>query len=751
MIGQTLGRYRIIEQLGEGGMGVVYRAEDPRLEREVALKVIRGDAIRSDDARRRLRQEARTLSRLLHPNIATLFDLDSQGDVDFLVLEYVPGNTLADVLAQGPLPEARARAIAIEIADALHAAHEQGVVHRDLKPRNIAITPRGKAKILDFGLAHVIVDASVASIASTRSLDGFAGTVPYMAPEQIQQQPMDARTDIHALGLILFEMVSGRRAFTGDDPASLIYKIVHEPAPALGTARPGVSRDLENLVSRCLEKSQAARFPDAAALVRALRGEDAPGGARNASKPDSSSGEGIRSLAVLPFENRSGDPGQDFFADGLTDMLITDLAQIGALRVISRTSAMRFKGTARPLPEIARELNVQAVVEGSALRAGGRVRVTVQLLDALADRSLWARSYERPEADLISLQSEVAGAIAEEIRIKITPQEQARLASKKSVNPGAQVAYLRGRFLWNRWGAAEVREAIACFEEALRIDPSYALAYSGLSDAFTTLGTTMAMAPLEAFSKGKLYAQQGLALDDGSAELHGSLANAFRSHDWDWPGAEREYLRALELNPGLRESHSRYAMLLITLDRREEAIAEAKVALERDPLSLITYTAVGDVLFYSRRYADSIIYYARCHEMDPTFGPGNTDLARSLEHVGRYDEALDLFRKGTAQPDGTDTPSTGLAIMLWKAGQHDQARRVITEVKEIAKKRWIAPFGVASFHAVAGEVEEALDWLERGYELHDHSMLFLKVHPRLDSLRGEPRFRELLKKMQLDQ
>ncbi|HTM58042.1 MAG TPA: protein kinase [Candidatus Udaeobacter sp.] len=749
MIGRTLGRYRIVERIGEGGMGVVYRAEDPRLEREVALKVIRDDALSSDDVRRRFRQEARTLSRLLHPNIATLFDFDSEGDVDFLVLEYVPGNTLADLLASGPLPEARARAIAIEIAEALHAAHEQGVVHRDLKPRNVAITPRGKAKILDFGLAHVVVDATVASIASTRSLEGFAGTVPYMAPEQIQQHPMDARTDIHGLGLILFEMVSGRRAFAGDDPASLIYRIVHEPAPALSSARPGVSRDLENLVARCLEKSQAARFPDAAALARALRGEGAS--VSTTSRPDSSSGEGIRSLAVLPFENRSGDPAQDFFADGLTDMLITDLAQIGALRVISRTSAMRFKGTARSLPEIARELNVQAVVEGSAMRAGGRVRVTVQLLDALADQSLWARSYERAEADLITLQSEVAGAIAEGIRVKVTPQEQARLAPKKAVNPAAQVAYLRGRFLWNRWGAKEVRESIACFEEALRADGSYALAYAGLSDAYTTLGTTMVMAPAEAFSKGKLFAQQGLALDDSSAELHGSLANALRSHDWDWAGAEREYLRALELNPGVAESHNRYAMLLMSLDRREEALAEAKVALERDPLSLITYTAVGDVLFYSRRYTDSITYYGRCHEMDPTFGPGNTDLARSLEHVGRYDEALELFRKGTAQPDGTDTPSTGLAIMLWKAGQHDHARRVIAEVKEIAKKRWIAPFGIASFHAVRGETEEALGWLERGYEVHDHSMVFLKVHPRLDALRGEPRFRELLKKMRLDQ
>lgn len=748
MIGELLGRYRIIQRIGEGGVGVVYRAQDPRLEREVALKVLRQDALVSDAVRRRFRIEARTLSRLLHPNIATLFDFDSDRDVDFLVLEYVPGTTLAGLLASGPLPEARARAIAVEIAEALQAAHEQGVVHRDLKPRNVAITPRGRAKVLDFGLAHVMEDESAVTRSGTE-FAGLLGTLPYMAPEQIQQRPVDPRTDLHALGLMLFEMITGRRAYAGDEPAALMYRIVHEAPPRLGDARPGVSRELESVVGRCLEKSLAARFPDAPALVRALRGDGAlPATVKGPGSAPAS--DGVRSLLVLPFENRSGDAAQEFFADGLTDMLITDLAQIGALRVISRTSAMRFKSTTRSLPEIARELDVQAVVEGSAMRVGDRVRITVQLLDALADRSLWARSYERDMTDMLALQSEVAGAIAEEIRVKVTPQEQARLRPRGPVSPAAHMAYLRGRFLWNRWAPEAVRQSIDCFEQAIAADPHYALAYAGMSDAYLTLGTTLAMPPSEAFPRARLFAQQGLALDDSSGELRCSFGQALRFHDWDWPGAEREYLRAIDLNPGVGDSHRAYALLLATLGRHEEAIAEAKRALELDPLSLIIYTVVGDTLFYARRYEESIAYYARCHEMDPSFGPGNTDLARSLEHVGRYDEALDLFRRGTASPDGRVPPSTGLAIMLWKAGQYDEARRAIAATKELASTRWIAPFGLASYHAVAGEIAEALEWLERGLEQHDGSMVYLKVHPRLDVLRGEPRFRDLLARMHLD-
>src|SRR5262245_4848988 len=400
--GSVLGRYRIVERLGDGGMGSVYRATDPRLERDVALKVLHvdPDTGRGEDRRKRLRLEARALSRLLHPNIATLFDLDSDGGMDFLVLEYVPGHTLAHLLESGPLPEARARAVALEVTEALDAAHEQGVVHRDLKPGNIILNPRGRAKVLDFGLARFQGSSSVAlaSLRSTEPAGAVSGTLPYMSPEQIRGERTDARTDVWAVGVILHEMCAGARPFAGSDYSQLLYRIVNEAPPSLRELRPGVPEGYAAIVARCLQKDPARRYADAAALRRALRGDDSTEGLGiSSARPPAAPGSGgrphdarphdprphdarpddarpeaahmptdgrIRSIVVLPLANRSGDPAQEFFADGMTDALIADLAQIGALRVISRTSAMRFKGSDRPLPEIARELRVDGVVEG---------------------------------------------------------------------------------------------------------------------------------------------------------------------------------------------------------------------------------------------------------------------------------------------------------------------------------------------------------------------------------------------------
>ncbi len=779
----TLGRYRILERLGEGGVGVVYHAEDPRLERSVALKVLREDVLPDEAARVRFRAEARALARLMHPNIATLFDLDAEDGRDFLVLEFVAGESLASVMTEGALPEQRARVIATEIARALAAAHEQGIVHRDLKPSNVVMTPRGHAKVLDFGLARFIArgdtDTTGHGIKAGQSL---SGTVPYMAPEQIQDGAVDARTDLYALGVLLFEMIAGRRPFPGNDLVSLLYRIVNEPAPLLREARPGASTELEQIVHRCLEKSPDRRFADAEALIRALRNEG-PDRAAPAAPATAGGRDRIRSIAVLPFENRSGDPGQEFFADGMTDALITGLAQIGALRVISRTSAMRFKGARVPLPEIARELRVDALVEGSAIQSGSQVRISVQLIDAASDSSLWARSYDRDLADILTLQSEVARDIAGEIKIQLTPAEQSRLTARAPVNPAAHVAYLQGRFLWNRWDTESLKQSLASFEQALAADPNYALAFAGLADSYSVLGNTNALPPGEAYPLAKQAAERGLAIDASLAELHASLAYARKFHDWDWPRVERGLLRALELNPGYATARRWYAQFLSQMARPDEALAEAQRALELDPLSLIIHTAVGDVLFYARRYEESVEYYRRSIEMDPSFSPGHTDLARSLEMLGEHDEAIREFLMGIGaavpvnpdrtklspgtvasaspvNPDRTKLssrtvasappPSTGLAILYARAGHTDDAETMMRAVHDLARERFVSPYGIASYYAVTGQNSVALDWLERAFASRDGAMGLIKVHPRLDGLRGEPRFRDLLAKMRLD-
>jgi TolB-like protein/Tfp pilus assembly protein PilF len=524
-----------------------------------------------------------------------------------------------------------------------------------------------------------------------------------------------------------------------------------------------VSADYGGIVARCLEKDAARRYADAAALRRALRGDDsreslAPGANPVAAsapavapRPEPSGSGRIRSLAVLPLANRSGDPGQEFFADGMTDALIADLAQIAALRVISRTSAMRFKGSNKPLPEIARELSVDGVVEGSALLAGGRVRITVQLIEAASDRSLWAKSYERELTDILTLQSEVARAIAQEVRVQVTPEEHSRLEPKGPVNPAAHVAYLHGRFLWNRWNTESFRESLVHYREALAADPGYALAWAGLADSYATLGNTNAMAPAEAYAQAREAAERGLTLDPRLAELHASLAYVHRFHDWDWARAERGFLRALELNPGYATGRRWYAQFLSGLGRHAEAIAEGERALEMDPLSLVIHTAVGDVLFFARRYERAVAYYRRCVELDPTFGPGHTDMARALEHLGRHDEAIAEFKAGATRAAGAETPdSTGLATLLAAAGRREEASTMIARLIERSASAYVSPYGIASAFAVAGDNPRALDWLERAYAQRDGTLVWIKVHPRMDGLRAEPRFRELLAKMNLD-
>ena len=367
-----------------------------------------------------------------------------------------------------------------------------------------------------------------------------------------------------------------------------------------------------------------------------------------------------------------------------------------------------------------------------------------------SNRSLWARSYERELTDILTLQSEVARAIADEVRVQVTPEERARLEPKGPVNPEAHMAYLQGRFLWNRWNTEALEESLLHFGQALAADPGYALAYAGLADSYSTLGNTNALPPAEAYPRARAAAERGLAIDESIAELHASRAFVHRFHDWDWPRAEREFQRALSLNPGYATGRRWYAQFLSGLGRHDEAIAEAERALELDPLSLIIHTAVGDVLFYARRYERAIAYYRRCVELDPSFGPGHTDMARALEQLGRHEEALEAFRRGTGQSAAAPRPSTGLATLLMRAGQSDAALAMIDALLAPGGSTFVSPYGIASTYAVAGRNAEALDWLERAHAARDGTLVWIKVHPRLDGLREEPRFRELLRAMRLD-
>ncbi|HEY2954840.1 MAG TPA: protein kinase [Candidatus Eisenbacteria bacterium] len=743
-VGRTLSHFRILEQIGEGGMGVVYRARDERLEREVALKLLPAGVLASQDERSRSRLEARTLSRLNHPAIATLYDLGEEGGRDFLVMEFVEGETLERKLALGALAEREIAAIGEQIAAALQAAHEQQVVHCDLKPGNVMVTPRGQVKVLDFGIARLLRVREEGRPPAPTLTPAAAGTLPYMAPEQLLEGRVDARTDLYALGVVLYHMAAGRLPFENGVALVLANQIINTPPPPPARFRSDLSPRLEELILKCLEKDPANRYQNAADLAVDLRRAGAPPRER-AEEPLAPAR--IESLAVLPLANLSGDPAQEFFADGMTESLIATLAQIGALRVISRTSVMQYKGARKPLPEIARALRVDAVVEGSVFRAGDRVRITVQLIEAASDRHLWAHSYESPLDDVLALQSDVATHIAEEVRVKLSPGEQQRLSGKRVVNPRAYEAYLRGRHAWSKRIESELRRSVGFFQQAIDADPTYAPGYAGLADAYNILADVGTLAPLEAASRARAATSRALELDPRLAEAHTSRAFIRFFFDWDWEGAERAFREAIDLNPGYATAHQWHAELLAAQARFDEALTAARRAESLDPLAFIIGTTVGDVFYFWRRYDEAIEQLRRVIVLQPTFAAAHNDLARALVQAGRPEEAIEEFLAAAELSGGDPRSHAGLAHAYALAGRTRDARDVLQVLTERARNLTVSSHAIAVIHIGLGEHQRAIEWLDRACREHDRALVWLKVHPRLDPLRSHPLFDELLRRV----
>jgi eukaryotic-like serine/threonine-protein kinase len=795
MIGQILGHYRILEKIGAGGMGVVYRARDERLDRDVALKVLPAGALADDAARRRFRKEALVLAKLAHPNIAMIFDFDTQEGVDFLAMEYVAGQSLAQKLNEGVLPEKEALTLGAQVAAALEEAHEQGVVHRDLNPRNILVTSKGQAKVLDFGLAKLLrLPGASEATQSFAEADGVAGTLPYMAPEQLRGETLDGRTDIYALGCVFYEMAARRRPFTGDSAPRLTDEILHQAAVSPRAVNARVSPQFETVILKCLAKDPEDRYQSAKELsvdLRRLASPSTPapteakagraranwrrwamgggagaiaiaalvvaltimlnfGGVRDRLLGKTGA-QHIRSLAVLPLENLSRDPEQDYFADGMTEQLITDLAQISALKVISRTSVMQYKGAHEPLPQIAQELGVDAVVEGSVQRSGDRVRITAQLIDARADRHLWARSYERDLRDVLAMQDEVAQAIANELEIELAPHGQDRLASSRPVDPEAYEFFLKGRYYSSKRAGKEVEKSIEYFQKAIEKDPKYAPAYAGLADAYALLGYRGNLPSSEALAKGKASALKAVELDDSLAEAHASLAFIAETLEWDWPTAEREYKRALELNPGYAEGHNWYAGFLMYQGRFEEGIAEAKRARELDPLSLAINTALGGRLLLAGRENEAIEQIERTLEMDPNFAPAHNELGWAYLSRGKNQEAIAEFQRGLEISGSDPDESVDLGFAYAVMGKRDEAKRILAKLKTKREHSFVSPAALGILYGALGEKDEAFAWLEKAYELRDPQLTYLKVGPKFVPLRSDPRFQDLLLRMGLPQ
>jgi serine/threonine-protein kinase len=778
MIGQTLGHYRILEKVAAGGMGVVYRARDEQLDRDVAVKVLPPGALRDDTARRHFRKEALALAKLNHPNIETVYEFGTQDGMDFLVMEYVPGKTLADRLTGGTLPEKEVVALGMQIAAALEEAHERGIVHRDLKPANIALTEKGRAKILDFGLAKLLRPVEEGSTETLTDSHAAAGTLPYMPPEQLRGEPVDARTDIYTIGAVVYEMATGRRAFPEEQTSRLIDAILHQPPVAPRALNSRISTELETIILKCLDKDPDRRYQSATELLVDLRRLE-PSSSRYTPPPappvwgrvaklvgygvagllvlavgltamnagglrDRLLGRlrtpQIRSLAVLPFANLSGDPNQDYFADGMTEALITDLGQIQALRVISRTSVMQFKATQKPLDKIAQELHVDAIIEGSVSHSQNLAQVTARLVYASTDTQLWSKSYQRDLQNVLVMQGEVASAIAHEINVTLTPQEQARLASARPVNPAAHESYLKGRYL-NKGTSSQQRKAREYFEEAIRIDPNYAPAYAGLADYYLA---SVQIRPLVSMPQARQLALKALDLAPELAEAHMELGLIHFYADWDWVAADREFRRTLQLSPSDAEAHRTYSFYLAALARADEAQAESLHAQQLDPLSIWTQITAGYVFYFNRKYDEAIEQCRKVLEWDPNSVGGYDCLGTSYLAKGMYEQSIAAAQEASRLSDNDPTRLVGLGRAYALAGRKPGARTVLDQLRQFSSRTYVSPYFFAAIYAALGQNDEAFKWLHEALRERDVYLAWLKVDSAVDPLRRDPRFQELL-------
>ncbi len=765
--GTRLGSYEITAALGAGGMGEVYRARDVRLERDVAIKLLTGD---HDDAAERLLREARSASALNHPNICTLHEINETGPRPFLVMELVDGEPLDRRLGGHGLPIPTVTRLASQLADALAHAHARGIVHRDLKSANVVITSDGRPKILDFGIARrmstVDLAAATQSIQTLTADYDIAGTLPYMAPEVLEGRPADARSDLWALGVMLVEMATGTRPFVGNTALGLSTAIMRDP-PRIPAELPA---PLADVIRTLLAKEPARRYQAATEVSAALERISTPVAtlppvARSKNRlvalvgviavvvvalvwwssrrvvADPAPGVQIQSLAVLPLQNLSKAEDQQYFADGMTEALISDLSAIGNLRVISRTSVMQFKETTRSLPDIAQALKVDGIIEGAVLRTETRVRITARLIDARTQRQIWRGQYEKPLSDAIELQREIASIIGREIRGELSPAETARLSRRTSVDPEAYQAYLRGRFQWNLRSYANLLQAVQLFKDAISRDPDFALAYAGLADVYAVLGDYRDVLPAEAYGRAREAADTALRLDPSLAEAHTTRAWLSMALERDWAAAEGSFQRAIQLNPGYATAHQWHGEFLAALGRFDEAFAALQRAQDLDPLASMPQAIHGWLAQLSGRYEQAIKLCENVLARDPTFRPARMYRAWTYMDMRRLDEAE---REVTALLNMASSPAVPLATLgriRARRGDRAGAHKVLEQLRALPYQ---PSFDIGKLHAELHDRDETLEWLRRADAERSSAVLYIKSDAAFAWLRNDPGFVSLL-------
>jgi serine/threonine-protein kinase len=789
---QAIGPYRIISRLGAGGMGEVFLGEDSRLGRKVALKLLPDYFASDEDRLGRFKREARAASALNHANVATIYEIGEADGLCYIAMEYVEGQTLSARINGQPLSPAEVVDIAAQAADALDEAHTKGITHRDIKSANIVLTARGQVKMLDFGLAKMRAaerqdGASQMTTAAATEPGLVMGTVQYMSPEQALGREVDGRSDLFSLGVVMYEMATGRLPFSGATATETIEQIRHEQPAAIGRFNYEVTGELERIIRKCLEKDRERRYQSARELLVDLKNlkRDSDSGTTSirtttlVSTGDSRRylllavaavvvlvglgiyqltfrsgprGKPIESLAVLPLVNAGGDPDAEYLSDGITETIINKLSQIPKLRVMARSTVFTYKGKENDPRKVGKELGVGAVLVGNLIRRGDSLIIGMELVSVEDGRQLWGEQYNKRQGDILAVQQDISREVTNGLRLKLSGEESKLIARNYTENTEAYQLYLKGRYFWSKFNEDGLKKSIDYFNQAIAIDPDYALAYTGLANAYNVQGAMGIVPPVQTWSKAKWAAEKAVELDDTLAKSHQALGGLKLLYEWDWSGAERELRRAIELNPADGEPHELYAYYFEATGQLDKAVSEVRRALELDPLSSIINTDVASALYYQGAYEEAINLYRKAEEIDPQLTPPPLFLpAQIYEQEGEKDRAIAECQKAFSVFGRDPGILSVLGYVYALSGKRHEAQTILTEIETLWSRRYFSPIDVALVHTGLGDKDGAFSWLTKAYEARDPQLIWVNVEPELKSLRTDPRFRDLLHRMGLAQ
>ena len=813
----AISHYRIVSKIGEGGMGEVYLAHDTKLDRRVALKILPEEFAGDTERMRRFVQEAKSASGLNHPNIITIHEIGDADGSHFIATEYVEGETLSRRLRSEPMSLTSALDIAIQIASALQAAHNAGIVHRDIKPDNVMIRPDGLVKLLDFGIAKLTektrepIDEEAATAISAGTSPGMiVGTAGYMSPEQARGKQIDARTDIFSFGVVLYEVLTLRHPFEGENAMDVIGSILHKEHAPIRKLLPEIPQDLERLINKTLRKDREERYQTAKDLLIDLRDakqelevqsrldrtsppREEPNTqiitATTADSPHTTSsaeylvseitkrkrgiaiglivlflaliGVGywvfgnrsapakqIESIAVMPFVNESGNADVEYLSDGMTETLITSLSQLPNLNVKARSSVFRYKGKTTEARTIGKELNVQAILNGRVVQRGDQLTLSLELVDAITENVIWSQQYNRKQIDLVTLQSEIARDVSNKLKTKLSGADVARVEKTYTANPDAYQLYLKGKFYWNKRTGELLKQAAELYRQAIDKDPNYALAYSGLAETYVLFSSYDVAPADDSMPQAKAAALRALEIDDSLAEAHTALGFYLFNYEWDRVGSEKEFRRAIELKPNYATAHHWLGSNLSNVKRFDDSLVEYRLAEELDPLSPIIGTNLGDTMVYARRYDEAIAQYKRTLVRNPSFAYAHQALGWAYGLNGMYPEAIAETRAAIELRYGSSAKGY-LGLVLAKSGKRDEAVKLLSELQQEAARGYVQSYTFALIYIGLGDKEEALNYLEKHMSSRAETANSYAVAPELDGLRSEPRFKEMLKRMNL--